>query len=292
MSRRTVIALIVAPLVAGAVYAAWLMWQLSNASLVNPPGVWAQFFPGFMVRAPFELFILLPLLYFLRRIGNDSRGLLIIFGIVIWYVVCVATLSFGSPDWSERVATSIMFLVPGVPLVVVFGFLARWRDASTMSTGTLSGSWNHACTAKQSMVCVSKNGSVPDEQRCMKQPWRMLVAASFCAILASCDLDAPKLASASVSIYQADQPLRSWQLSRAQVASLDAWLVQHRSGWNPDPATYRPRVMITGIGVDGSTWGVNVLGTVVVVAEGRTQLKQSFERAEIDSLDTAIGVSQ
>jgi hypothetical protein len=120
----------------------------------------------------------------------------------------------------------------------------------------------------------------------------MLVAASVCAILASCDLDAPKLASASVSIYQAGQPLRSWQLSRAQVASLEAWLIEHRTGWNPDLATYRPRVLITGIAVDGSTWGINVLGTVVVIAEGRTQIKQSFARAEIDSLDTAIGVSR
>ena len=126
----------------------------------------------------------------------------------------------------------------------------------------------------------------------MKRSWRILVAASFCAILGSCDLDAPKLASASVSIYQAGQPLRSWQLSRAQVTSLETWLIEHRTGWNPDLATYRPRVLITGIAVDGSTWGINVLGTVVVITEGRTQLKQSFARAEIDSLDTAIGVNQ
>ena len=126
----------------------------------------------------------------------------------------------------------------------------------------------------------------------MKQSWRMLVAVLFCALLGACDLDAPKLASASVSLYQAGQPLRSWQLSRAQVASLEAWLVEHRTGWNPDMATYVPRVLITGTGVDGSTWGIHVLGTVVVIAGGRTQLKQSFARIEINSLVTAIGVSQ
>jgi len=122
--------------------------------------------------------------------------------------------------------------------------------------------------------------------------WRMLVAVLCCALLAACDLDAPKLASANVSIYQAGQSLHSWQLSRAQLASLEGWLVDHRTGWNPDMATYVPRVLITGTGVDGSTWRIHILGTLVVMAGSRTQLKQSFARAEIDSLVTAIGASQ
>ena len=126
----------------------------------------------------------------------------------------------------------------------------------------------------------------------MKQAWRILVVVLFCGLLGACDLDAPKLASASVSIYQAGETLRSWQLTRSQVASLEAWLADHRTGWNPDMATYRPRVLITGTGVDGSTWSIHVLGTVVVVIAGRTQLKQSFARIEIDSLVTAVGVSQ
>jgi hypothetical protein len=126
----------------------------------------------------------------------------------------------------------------------------------------------------------------------MKHFLRMLVAVVCCALLGACDLDAPKLASASVSIHQAGQSLRSWQLSRAQVASLERWLEEHRTGWNPDMAKYVPRILITGTGVDGSTWSIHVLGTVVVMTAGRTQLKQSFARTEIDSLFTAIGASQ
>jgi hypothetical protein len=126
----------------------------------------------------------------------------------------------------------------------------------------------------------------------MKQSWRMLMPAVLCVLLVACDLDAPKLASASVTIYQAGQPLRSWQLSRAQLASLDAWLVEHRNGWNPDMATYVPRVLVTGTGVDGSTWNIHVLGTVVVISAARTQLKQSFARGDIDSLANAIGTMQ
>ena len=72
----------------------------------------------------------------------------------------------------------------------------------------------------------------------MKHFLRMLVAVVCCALLGACDLDAPKLASASVSIHQAGQSLRSWQLSRAQVASLERWLEEHRTGWNPDMAKY------------------------------------------------------
>jgi hypothetical protein len=105
-------------------------------------------------------------------------------------------------------------------------------------------------------------------------------------------LDAPKLASANVSFYQAGQSLSSRQLSRAQVASLEGWLMEHKTGWNPDMATTVPRILITATGVDGSTWRVHVLGTVVVTAEGRTQLKQSFARTEIDKLLAAVGASQ
>ncbi len=126
----------------------------------------------------------------------------------------------------------------------------------------------------------------------MTHSLRMSIAVLCCALLQACDLDAPKLASASVSIYQAGQSLRSWQLSRAQVASLESWLGEHRSGWNPDVATYVPRILITGTAVDGSVWSIHVLGTVVVMTAGRTQLKQSFARTEIDSLVTAIGASQ
>ena len=124
----------------------------------------------------------------------------------------------------------------------------------------------------------------------MTKTFRMLAAALLCAVLNACDLETPKLASASVSIYQAGQPLRSWQLSPARLASLEAWLANHRTGWSPDSATYVPRVLISAAGTDGSSWGIYVLGTVVVVAGGSVQLKQSFARIEIDSLSAAIGV--
>jgi hypothetical protein len=117
----------------------------------------------------------------------------------------------------------------------------------------------------------------------------MLAAAVFCAALSACDLETPTLASATVSLYQAGQPLRSWQLTPTQVASLDAWLTQHRAGWSPDFATYVPRVLISAKRTDGSSWGIYVLGTVVVIVGASTQLKQSFERIEIDSLVAVIG---
>ena len=124
-----------------------------------------------------------------------------------------------------------------------------------------------------------------------RQSWLLVVAALFCVVLSACDLDAPKVTSATVSIYQAAQPLRSWQLSRSQVSSLEAWLAQHRAGWDPDMATYEPRILITANAADGSVWSINVLGTVVAIVRGQAKLKQSFARADIDSLVAAIGVS-
>ena len=124
----------------------------------------------------------------------------------------------------------------------------------------------------------------------MTQLWRMLVAALVCAVLAGCDLEMPKLSSASVSIYQAGQRLHSWQLSPARMASLETWLAKHRTGWTPDNATYVPRVLISAKGTDGSSWSIYVLGTVVVITGGSVQLKQSFARIEIDPLVAALGV--
>ena len=124
----------------------------------------------------------------------------------------------------------------------------------------------------------------------LTQTLRMFAAALLCAVLCACELQTPKLASAGVTIYQAGQPLRSWQLSAAQVAALEAWLSEHRSGWSPDTATYVPRVLVSATGIDGSSWGINVLGTVVVVGGGSVQLKQSFRGQDVDSLVAAIGV--
>ena len=125
----------------------------------------------------------------------------------------------------------------------------------------------------------------------MTETLRILAAALLCMALCACDLQTPKLASAGVTIYQAGQPLRSWQLSAAQITSLEAWLSEHRTGWTPDGVTYVPRVFVAATGIDGSPWGINVLGTVVVVAGGSVQLKQSFRRQDVDSLVAAIGVS-
>ena len=124
----------------------------------------------------------------------------------------------------------------------------------------------------------------------MTRTWRMLGAALLGAVLSACELETPKLASASVSTYQAGEPLRSWQLSPARLASLEAWLAKHRTGWSPDRATYVPRVLISATGTDGSSWSIHVLGTVVVVVGGSVQLKQSFAGTEIDSLVAGIGL--
>ena len=136
MSGRTILALFLAPFAAGAINAAWLMAKFSRATLVSdPPSGWStlliisQFFPGVISGALFELFILLPLLYLLQRIRHASRLLFVFCGIAIWYAVSLVILSLTSLAWDERFLNSAMFLVPGVPLVVVFALLARFDAA-------------------------------------------------------------------------------------------------------------------------------------------------------------------
>ena len=123
---RTVLALLVAPLAAGAVNAAWIMAQLSQVTLErDAPNVWAQFVPGVMLGTLFELFILLPLLYVFERARYSSRVIFVLCGIAIWYLASLVAFSFTSLTWDERVLNSAMFLVLGVPLVVVFGLLVH-----------------------------------------------------------------------------------------------------------------------------------------------------------------------
>ena len=124
MTERMILALIVAPVVAGITYGAWLASSLSGIPDAYRPNLWSQAIPGVVVGAVFELFFLLPLLYFLRRVHFGGLIWFICLGTLGWYLLSLALLSFTQVDWSDCVATSLMFLAPGAALVVVFGTVA------------------------------------------------------------------------------------------------------------------------------------------------------------------------
>jgi hypothetical protein len=121
MNGRTILALIVAPVVGGLTYGGWLASSFSGIPDPYRTGLWTQSIPGIVVGTVFELFFLLPLLYLLQRFRLSARLWFIGFGILIWFLLSIALLSLTQINWSECVASSFMFLVPGAALVIAFG---------------------------------------------------------------------------------------------------------------------------------------------------------------------------
>jgi len=125
MTGRTILALVLAPIVAGAAYASWALSSMSGIPESHRPDPWVQFVPGVLGAAVFELFVLLPLLYFLQRTHHSNRFLFIGLGTVCWFLASVGLLSLARLEWSDLVATTLIFLIPGFALVLVFALIAR-----------------------------------------------------------------------------------------------------------------------------------------------------------------------
>ena len=125
MSGRTIIALLLAPIVAGATYASSVMSNLAHIPASHRPDPWVQFVPGVLGAVLFELFVLLPLLYLLQRTHRSNRLLFICLGTVCWFIVSFALLSLTRMEWRDLLATTLIFLIPGVTVVLVFGLIVR-----------------------------------------------------------------------------------------------------------------------------------------------------------------------
>jgi len=129
MSGRFVLAMILAPLVAGAVFGAWVYSGMQATP--SQPGL-AQLIllmPGAIYGASFEVFVLLPLLWLIRRRRWPTRLPLIAGGALVWVAIVFlniwATSDTGLSGWTLRdIAVSFLpLVVPGVVLVLVFAWL-------------------------------------------------------------------------------------------------------------------------------------------------------------------------
>jgi hypothetical protein len=125
----------------------------------------------------------------------------------------------------------------------------------------------------------------------MKLCSRILAAALLSLVLSACDLSIPTLAAGHVSIQETGRPIRSWPLSPAQLVSLDAWLKEHKSGWELNLASISPGTLVSLQDVRGMSWAIYVRGTTVAVAAREVQLKQSFAAQDIATLLAAIGAT-
>jgi hypothetical protein len=89
-----------------------------------------------MYGALFEVFALLPLSMVLRRMRRSARGTLITCGIVLWAVAVAlntwATAEFSLMQLPARELTMFLLplLLPGLALVLVFGFVAQSGEAA------------------------------------------------------------------------------------------------------------------------------------------------------------------
>jgi hypothetical protein len=125
MSGRTIIALLLAPIVAGVTYTSWVLSSLGGIPESQRPDPWVQFIPGVLAAAVFELVVLLPLLYLLQRVHRSNRALFVGLGTICWFFISVGLLSLARFDLSDLLATSMIFLIPGFALVLVFGIIVR-----------------------------------------------------------------------------------------------------------------------------------------------------------------------
>lgn len=123
----------------------------------------------------------------------------------------------------------------------------------------------------------------------MKALCSALIGTFLCLSLGACTLTLPAVASGHFSLLEPGQPVRSWQLSRAQVESLNAWLGQHRAGWIPIIGSQAATALVAVQDSRGLAWTIYVRDTTVVVSGSELVLRQSFAAHEIASLLAALG---
>jgi len=129
MSGRFVLAMILAPLVGGAVFGAWVYWGMHGGHSQPGLALLMLLLPGTIYGAAFEVFVLLPLLLLIRRRRWPTRGPLIAGGALAWIAIVFlniwGTSETGLSGWTlpDIAAAFLPLVVPGVVLVLVFAWL-------------------------------------------------------------------------------------------------------------------------------------------------------------------------
>ena len=121
MPARTLLALVIAPVVAGLVYALLVVTTTSVVLLPLRPELVATAVSGSIIGLLFAVLVLLPfVLAFRSRLR--ARTYLFLTGLLVWFVLSVAASRLGM-DWSSSVATAVQLLLPGAVLVALFAGL-------------------------------------------------------------------------------------------------------------------------------------------------------------------------
>ena len=123
ISPRTVLALIVSPLIGGVIYGYAVVTQTAAAASPTPPEFWTNFAFAAVASLVFEVVVLLPVSLLLRRhrlASAYSAGV----GAAAWFGLSVAGFLALGQGWSSATATAVQMLVLGLPVVASFVLLA------------------------------------------------------------------------------------------------------------------------------------------------------------------------
>lgn len=109
---------------------------------------------------------------------------------------------------------------------------------------------------------------------------RFVPITVLCLLLTACYETFPPVSSAVVTHWQAGKPQdAAQQLSPEQIASVSAWLQDHRWGWHPVTATYSPGTLIVATHADGTSSRMNLMQNVLIVGQHQRSLSEEEGRA-------------
>lgn len=129
MTGRTVVALIVAPLVCALVFAIY-MAMAAEAHPARAP-FHILLMPGLMMGVCFEVVALIPLVYWLGRRQLLSRRNVIWGGLILWVIAVLLQVWMTSQvPFPQALMAVPTLLVPGLALVLAFAFLSSYASAS------------------------------------------------------------------------------------------------------------------------------------------------------------------
>ena len=115
---------------------------------------------------------------------------------------------------------------------------------------------------------------------------RFVPITVLCLLLAACFETFPPVSSAVVAHHQGVKPQgATQQLSPEQIASVSAWLQDHRWGWYPLTATYGPGILILATHADGTSSRMNLMQNVLIVGPHQ----RSLSKEECRELHSMIG---
>jgi hypothetical protein len=124
LTPRTWFALVGAPAIGAVVYACLTRATLPETLSVERPSLLSLFLSGAVVGLIFELAVVIPLYFALRRWQRLNALLFLVVGSGLWFALSFAAMLFIGDSANGASATAVLLLLPGVALVSAFWFLA------------------------------------------------------------------------------------------------------------------------------------------------------------------------